>query len=190
MPGKHMLHLKLQTARLDLRLPDIGDCAAIQAVTNHRDVAANTLSLPYPYSTEDSLEFVNYARQAVMTGDAYPFAITRREDSEIVGVINLTLRPRHRAAEMGYWIGAEHRNQGYATEAAGSVLLFAFDQLDLNRVHSQTFAENSASARVLEKIGMRYEGTLRQHFIRWDEFKDAACYGVLRAEFLAGAGSI
>jgi [ribosomal protein S5]-alanine N-acetyltransferase len=181
-----MLHLTLETARLQLRLPEITDCDAIQAVTNHRDVAANTLSLPYPYSTENALEFVNYARQAVMTGDAYPFAITRRDDGEIVGIINLTLRPNHQASEMGYWIGARHRNQGYATEAAGRVLLFAFDHLDLNRVHSQTFSDNPASARVLEKIGMQYEGTLRQHFIRWDEFKDAACYGVLRAEFLAG----
>ena len=185
-----MLQLTLETARLQLRLPDINDCDAIQAVTNHRDVAANTLSLPYPYSTENALEFVNYARQAVLADDAYPFVITRREDGEVVGVINLTLRPSHRAAEMGYWIGAANRNRGYASEAAGRVLLFAFDQLELNRVHSQTFTDNPASARVLEKIGMQYEGTLRQHFIRWDEFKDAACYGVLRGEFLAGPDAL
>lgn len=178
-----MLYLKLETARLHLRLPDITDCQAIQAVTNHRDIAGNTLSLPFPYTTEDALDFVNYARQAVMTGDAYPFVIIRRDDEAMAGVISLTLRRSHQSAEMGYWIGAGQRGQGYATEAAARVLRFAFDHLELNRVHSQTFAENVASARVLEKIGMRYEGTLRQHFIRWDEFKDAACYGILRAEF-------
>ena len=47
------------------------------------------------------------------------------------------------------------------------------------------FRRNPASGRVLQKIGMRYEGTLRQHLKKWDEYVDLECYGILRSEFTA-----
>ena len=96
------------------------------------------------------------------------------------------LSPPHANAEMGYWIGKPYWNRGYGTEAAGGVLRYAFEQLGLNRVYAAHFRRNPASGRIMQKIGMTYEGCLRQHIKKWDTFEDMEYYGILRSEYLAG----
>ena len=75
------------------------------------------------------------------------------------------------------------RNQGYATEAAQAVLEYGFRKLGLHRVQARHFTKNPASGRVMQKIGMTYEGTLRQSIYRFGRFEDAALYSILRHEF-------
>lgn len=72
--------------------------------------------------------------------------------------------------------------QGYATEAAGALLRWAFDTLDLNRVQAETDTRNVASARVLEKLGFLREGTLREDCIVNGEVSDSWVYGLLRRD--------
>ena len=73
--------------------------------------------------------------------------------------------------------------RGFATEAGREMVRFAFDDQSLHRVYAQAFSRNPASARVLQKIGMKHEGTLRHHMKKWDEYVDLECYGVLRSDF-------
>ena len=93
------------------------------------------------------------------------------------------MKPEHDHAELGYWIGVPYWGAGYATEGARAVMQFGFETLSLNRIFASHFSRNPASGRVLQKIGMRYEGTLRRHLKKWDEYIDLECYGVLRSEF-------
>jgi [ribosomal protein S5]-alanine N-acetyltransferase len=72
--------------------------------------------------------------------------------------------------------------RGYATEAAGALLGWAFDTLDLNRVQAETDTRNLASARVLEKLGFVREGTLREDCVVNGEVSDSWVYGLLRRE--------
>jgi len=53
----------------------------------------------------------------------------------------------------------------------------------LNRVHARHFKSNPASGRVMQKVGMKYEGCLRQHFKKWGNYEDSEMYGILREEF-------
>ena len=100
-----------------------------------------------------------------------------------IGAIGLTISPRNQRAEMGYWLGVPYWNKGYATEAARAVLRFGFQELGLNRIYASYFPRNPASGRVMEKAGMRYEGTLRQHFVRWSEPEDLVYYSILKSEW-------
>jgi ribosomal-protein-alanine N-acetyltransferase len=63
------------------------------------------------------------------------------------------------------------------------VLKYAFDELKLNRVHARHFKRNPASGRVMQKVGMKHEGCLRQHFKKWGNYEDSEMYGILRKEF-------
>ena len=78
---------------------------------------------------------------------------------------------------MGYWIGKPYWNQGFGTEAALAILRYAFEQLGLNRVYAAHFRRNPASGRIMQKIGMTYEGRLRQHVKKWGDFEDMEYYG-------------
>ena len=98
----------------------------------------------------------------------------------------LHIASAHRRAELGYWIGAPYWRKGFATEAASAALAFGFETLRLNRIYAHHFAGNTASQRVLEKIGMRHEGRSRRHIQKWDQFVDVENYGLLAEEFLGG----
>ncbi|MEK3990379.1 MULTISPECIES: GNAT family N-acetyltransferase [Robertmurraya] len=85
--------------------------------------------------------------------------------------------------ELAYWVGKPYWGQGYGTEAAKALLRYGFEVLQLNRIYAQSFTTNPGSWRIMEKIGLKYEGTLRQHASRFGEYYDLAQYGILKEEF-------
>ncbi len=69
---------------------------------------------------------------------------------------------------MSYWLGVPYWNQGYGTEAVNAVLAYEFNQWHLHRIYAPHFLNNPASGRVLQKVGMTYEGRMREHYQpRW-----------------------
>jgi ribosomal-protein-alanine N-acetyltransferase len=180
-----MLLPTLQTPRLLLRPLAITDAAAIVRLAGAREVAAYTLRIPHPYTDSDAEKFIAAAARHAESGQSVVFAIEVQESSHFIGAIGLEIQPTHRHAELGYWIGVPYWGNGYATEAASAALRFGFETLQLHRIFAMHFLENAASGRVLRKIGMRHEGTLRQHVLKWGKFHDSEFYGVLRDEFLA-----
>jgi RimJ/RimL family protein N-acetyltransferase len=90
-----------------------------------------------------------------------------------------------REAEFGCELSPLYWRQGYATEAANAVLAFGFDNLGLHRIWAQCIAENTAIIRVLERIGMREEGFLREHKWMKDRFWDTRMYAILDYEWKA-----
>jgi ribosomal-protein-alanine N-acetyltransferase len=91
--------------------------------------------------------------------------------------------PGYRSARMGYCLDDAAWGQGFATEAAGAVLQWAFYTLDLNRVQAEADTRNTASGRVLEKLRFVREGTLREDCIVDGEVPDSWVYGLLRREW-------
>jgi RimJ/RimL family protein N-acetyltransferase len=86
-------------------------------------------------------------------------------------------------ADMGYELDPNYWGYGYATEAATAVLNFGFSQLRVHRVWANAIAENKASRRVLEKIGMQLEGTLRENEWMKGRWWDTVLYGILEQEW-------
>ncbi|MFW5748313.1 MAG: GNAT family N-acetyltransferase [Chloroflexota bacterium] len=173
----------MQTDRLMLRPLEADDITPLHELAGDRRVAEGTLNIPHPYEREQAVTFVRHAMDGMMRGDQYTLAIALRDTDQLIGVISMRVREPHQSAEIGYWVGVPYWNEGYTTEAARRLLRFAFEYLKLNRVYAIHFVDNPASGRVMQKIGMRHEGTLRQHFYRCGEFKDCAYYGILRSEF-------
>ena len=116
------------------------------------------------------------------------FAIERRADGALVGAISLRVEHEHARAELGYWVGVPYWNHGYATEAARATVDWGFRHLPVQRVFAWHFTTNPASGRVLQKLGMRHEGRLRGHHVKWGESLDSDVYGVLRDEWPGAAG--
>jgi len=112
-------------------------------------------------------------------------AIVIRESGEIAGTIGLMMKPEHDKAEIGYWIGVPYWNCGYATEAAKAVIDYGFTEWNLNRIDAGHFDRNPSSGRVMQKLGMQYEGKLRQSIKKWDEYLDVEYYAILRSDWAA-----
>lgn len=107
-------------------------------------------------------------------------AIADRESSILIGAITLDRIPAFARVELSYWIHPAQRNRGYATEAVTAIIHHCFQTADCNRIQAMT--ANPASARVLDKSGMRYEGTLRQYVGMNGVFRDMAMYAILRSD--------
>lgn len=186
MPDRDPLPEVIETPRLRLRPWELGDVDDVLAYAQDPEWSRYLRVLPRPYERSHAGEFV--ARQILHDRSTHPsWAIVL--DGTVVGGINLRFDFEHRKAEMGYSVAREHWNKGYVTEAAGAVVDQAFaTHADLNKVLARADVENAASQRVMEKIGMKKEGVLRQHRVERGEAIDEAWYGILRSEWTGGTG--
>ncbi len=176
---------ELETARLRLRPFTAGDAPDIQRLAGDRRVADTTLSIPHPYPDGAAEAFIAAQAEAFEAGTGVTFAVTDRVTGALVGAIGLIIATPFRHAEMGYWVAPDCWGRGYATEAAGAILRYAFEDLALHRVYARYFPRNPQSGRIMQKLGMVPEGRQRQHVLRWGVFEDLEMYGILRAEWLA-----
>lgn len=173
----------LQTDRLILRPFTLDDAPAVRRLAGDPAIADTTLNIPHPYEEGMAEAWIETHPQQYEKGEGATFAIVRRADGVLLGAIGIHPREAHDRAEIGYWIGKPYWGQGIATEAAGAVLDYGFGALELNRLYAYFFMRNPASGRVMQKLGMKYEGCLRQHVRKGDGFEDLGVYGMLRDEW-------
>lgn len=173
----------IETRRLILRPFTLNDAADVQRLAGARAIAATTLLIPHPYEDGMAEEWIKTHSEAFNEETGVHFAIALRETEELCGCIGLGIDVANNNAEMGYWIGKSYWGRGYCTEAARAVLRYGFEVIGLHRIHSAHFPHNPASGRVMQKIGMIYEGCHRQHILKWGRFEDMELYGILKSEW-------
>jgi len=171
--------MQLATERLLLRPFAMDDAPSVQRLAAAYEVAEGTLLIPHPYPEGAAAAWISKPRDA----NHHVFAITERDVDEAIGAVGLEVEPTHDRGEIGYWLGVPYWNRGYVTEAVRAVLGFAFESLRLNRVFAMHFSRNPASGRVMQKAGMRHEGSMRQHIKKWDAYVDVEVYGILHSEW-------
>lgn len=177
----------LQTERLVLRPFARDDASDVQRLAGDRAIADTTAAIPHPYPDGGAEAWIATHEAAFEEGDGLTLAVARASDGALLGAISLMGMVAGHKAELGYWIGVPYWGQGYCTEAGHAVVGHAFAELGLARVHACHLSRNPASGRVMQKLGMRHEGCRRQHVMKWEKLEDLELYGILRAEWEAGA---
>jgi RimJ/RimL family protein N-acetyltransferase len=169
--------------RLALRPPTVADAPAIAAYKSSPDV---TRWVPHgPLPVEAIAERAGRALTGLDDeGQSLNLLVHERGSGGLVGDVVLFWRSReHRAGELGYIFDPAFAGRGYATEAAREVLRLAFDKLGLHRVVGRIYAENLASARVLERLGMRREAHFLSNETLRGEWTDEIVYALLEHEW-------
>lgn len=180
---------ELTTGRLLLRPFTLADAPSTQQLAGDRDIASTTLTIPHPYEDGMAEEWINTHQEQFEQNESATFAIVRLKDDGLIGAISLSINQQHEHAELGYWIGKPYWNNGYCTEAAETVLHYGFTVLGLNRIYARHLSRNPSSGRVMEKIGIKYEGCLRQHVRKWGVFEDLKTYAILKSEYESQSSS-
>jgi ribosomal-protein-alanine N-acetyltransferase len=178
--------MELETERLLLREFTLVDWPAVMAYQND-----SKYLLYYRWKHRSSSEvrdfvqgFIEWQRQKPRR--KYQLIATLKKSGELIG--NCGIRGRDEndfEGELGYEVAPNYWGKGYATEAARVVLDFGFDVLKLERVSAECVLENRGSSRVLEKLGMRWEGHLRRNQRMKGRWWDTLVYGILREEWEA-----
>lgn len=130
---------------------------------------------------EQTLEFIRRARRLAEAGEGLELAIVA--DGRIAGAVGFPSfdRANHSGA-IGYWLDASHEGRGLMTSAVAAVADHAFESVGLTRVEIHVDVENLRSRAVAERLGFRYEGTLRQAYWVGDRYSDDAVYSLLAEE--------
>lgn len=152
----------LETDRLRLRPFTIADAPRVQDLAGEPRVAEATTRIPHPYGDGVAEAWIATHPHEWRKRRSLTFAIDSRETGELIGAISLRLFAQGPRAEIGFWIGLPFWNRGYATEAAREVVRFGFEELGLLGIQARHLLGNDATGRVLEKLGMRYEGVSLQ----------------------------
>lgn len=170
----------LTTDRLILRAFRMDDAPAVERMLLTPHIAEHTLNFPHPYPPGFAEDWISRHAAWAERGVHLQWAITLR-DGTPVGAIGIALSTDPPHGDIGYWVGPEYWNRGYATEATKAVIAFALETLRLPRVQASCFVENPASARVLEKAGMVEEDTLRDHILKDGVPRDVRLFAVTSA---------
>ena len=118
----------------------------------------------------------------------YVYGIFDRQEQEVLGGTGFHTRVGEGALEIGYWIHADHINQGLATEVSAALTKVAFDINKVSRVEIHCDPENVRSSRVPEKLGYVKEGVLRQRVATHEgELRDSEIWTMLAKEYLSSA---
>ena len=150
--------------------------------------ASNPLVTQYmiwgPNTEHDTKAFIQ--RVIEMQGQSprvdFEFAVTLRTNGQIIGGVGIHVSDRQ--GEIGYCFHPDYWRQGYASEAAAAMLRFGFQELGLHRIYAKCRPDNIGSASVMKKIGMTYEGHLREHLFYKGKWHDSFQYSILEHEFM------
>ena len=175
----------LETPRLLLRPFTGGDLDALHAIRSRSDVTR------YLYWNTQSREEVrkvleSRAQQSKVEaeGDTLVLAMVLRDSGALIGDVNLhLLSQEHRQGEIGFVLHPDYHGQGLATEASVVMLRLGFEELGLHRIIGRCDARNKASARLMERLGMRREAHFRDNEIVKGEWCGEYVYALLATEW-------
>lgn len=178
----------LTTARLRLREIVPEDAEAMFRLRSDPEVMRYFGSAP-DRSIEETEQRIDRIATGVREGTAIRWGLTLREGGALVGIAGYwRWEKHHRLAEIGYELTPACWGQGLMTEAVRPILRFGFERMELHRVEARLDPQNRASGRVLERLGFRQEGLLRESWLYEGRFTDTAIYGLLDRDLAAREG--
>ncbi len=171
---------QLETDRLWLRPIRRDDAEDIFEYTSRPEVSRFT-SWETHASLDDTLAYIEQAGESRPEGQ-YTWSLVDKESGKVVGNLNVTADRAHRRASLGYQLSPDYQGRGLMTEAAGAAVDFAFDRLGANRVEAVCSVKNGPSRKVMERLGMRREGTLRDYMTVKGKPLTVHMYSIVRAD--------
>ncbi len=180
-------NLPITTARLDLRLFTEDDLDALHAYSSLPEVAQ--FLMHGPRSREETA--ASLVRRMATTafekeGDGLVLAVVLRETGELLGDVLLEWVSEHnRTGEFGFVFNPAFQGKGYASEAAVEMLRLGFEELKLHRIIGRCEARNTASAKLMERLGLRREAHFVENIWLKDEWNSEVVFAMRADEWAA-----
>ncbi|MDJ0515958.1 MAG: GNAT family protein [Trichodesmium sp. MO_231.B1] len=137
-------------------------------------------------SIQDTKLFLQYTINNYKNNEVSNWGIVHKAEQKLIGTAGfIDWNLEDARAEIGYTLSRKYWGKGYMTEVVNAIIYFGFRTMILNRIEARCVIENIASARVMEKVGMKYEGILRECMFIKGKYRDLKIYSILKEEFSA-----
>ncbi|MEK5491110.1 GNAT family protein [Paenibacillus sp. FSL R7-0297] len=142
-----------------------------------------------PNSLEDTRSYIRLTldMQQQESRQGFEYAVVLKQGNVLIGGCGIHISGEGQG-EIGYCYNRSYWGQGIASEAAAVLLEWGFNDLNLHRIYATCRPENTGSARVMQRIGMVYEGHLREHMRHKGKWLDSYQYSILKDEYMAARG--
>lgn len=170
---------QIHTPRLTLRAFSLDDSEIVSKLCNNKKLHDMTLSLPYPYTIDMAKSWIALHESWRQEFQRFEWAIVHTQTNQLMGAIGLGYNRNHHHGEVGYWLGEPFWNQGYASEALQHIIDWAFNEQHYHRIFARHFVHNPSSRKVMEKAGLRYEGTLIDHIFKDGQYITLDCLSII-----------
>ncbi len=174
----------LQNEQLIIRPYSSSDATAVLNTLNNYQIYKTTYGIPCPCDIKYAKKWIKNIKSASLTNSSYEYAIINKKTGAYMGNIGLINvdNVSHRC-DITYFVDPLYQNNGIATQASALMIKYAFEELGMVRVGGMCMENNLASARVMEKLKMTYEGTLRNYFFKENTYVNARNYSILLEEY-------
>lgn len=179
-----------ETPRLVIREYKNSDIDDYLRVVKQEEIYVTTYGIPKNYPKSRAKKWFRFIKNNIKTMQSYEFGMFLKENGQYignVGLINVSMEHNH--ADISYFIDTGMRNQGLTTEAAVEMLRFGFEILGFEKISGLCMSVNPASRRIMEKIGMKFEGTLRNDLLKDGVYYDMDHLSILKNEYFTDCKS-
>jgi ribosomal-protein-alanine N-acetyltransferase len=172
----------IETPRLILRKMRLTDADDLFAYARDPEVSRYLVWTPHQ-NIEETRGYINYVNSQYDKGLLEDWGIEYRQSHTFIGTAGYFFWDvPHSRAEIHYCLAKDYWHKGLMPEALRAILRFGFERMQLNRIEAKCFPENLGSEKVLKKIGMQFEGIMRQGVYAKGSFHDMKCYAVLSSD--------
>lgn len=173
----------IETKRLILREFKEDDFKSIHVYSSDPEV---TMYLPFgPNSKSDTQHFLEKVNEYQFQNPRYDYeiAVILKANNTLIGGCGIHVtNPSNKEGSIGYCYDKQYWGNGYASEAAKTIIDFGFEKLNLHRIYATCSPNNIGSAMVMENVGMKKEGHLREHKLQKGKWRDSFIYSILDYE--------
>jgi len=179
----HLGTIKLETDRLILRRFTVDDAESVFNNWASDDEVTKYLTWSTHQSIDVSREYMDFCVRGYADLSFYQWGIVLKGTEELIGTISVVeVIDVIDSLELGWVIGRKYWGNGYTAEAAVKIIDYLFDRVGANRIWAGHDVNSPNSGRVMQKIGMKYEGILRQSGRNNQGIADMAHYSIIKSE--------
>jgi ribosomal-protein-alanine N-acetyltransferase len=173
----------LETESLIIRKLTKEDAPAIFHYASDPEITKYVL-FPTHQTIEDTWTFLGPTLEKYEKKEVAPWGLAFKENNQLIGTCDFVWWDTvHHKAEIGYILAKKYWNKGIMSEAVKRLVQFGFEEMGLNRIEAKCNENNIGSSRVMEKAGMKYEGTLREWLLVKGNFWNLRYYAILRSDW-------
>lgn len=174
------------TDRLIIRTYEDRDAESIARVAGTEGIYRTTYAIPREYTKRRANWWIKYLRSTAKNHTGYEYGMFLRDSNVYVGNIGMVnINHLHNRGEITYFVDPNMWGRGYATEGGRVILSLAFENFKLKRVGGSCMSCNGASRRVMEKLGLKFEGTSRCELLKDGYYYDIDRFSMLDSEYFS-----